>query len=169
VLSLGRALNEEIRLSGLKGIRVATVMPWATDTPWWPHAANYSGGTPRMALMDDPQKVVNAIVWVSLHPREELSVGWKAKASYASHKILPDLTERISADISHKWQIETAPPAPPTTGTLYEPMQSGKAVDGGVRKRMKEEEAAKKRMKQEKKGEDKKENDPPPPPKPMLP
>jgi short-subunit dehydrogenase len=145
VLSLGRVLNEELRLSGLrKNIKVATVMPWAADTPWWPHAANYSGGTPRMVAMDDPQKVVNAIVRVSLHPREELAVGWKAKASYASHQILPDLTERISADIAHKWQIETAPPAPPTKGTLYEPMESGRTVDGGVRERMKKEDAAKK-------------------------
>lgn len=47
VLSLGRALNEEIRSSGMKKtIAVSTVMPWAADTPWWQHAANYSGGTP---------------------------------------------------------------------------------------------------------------------------
>jgi short-subunit dehydrogenase len=169
VLSLGRVLNEEIRLSGLKGIRVATVMPWAADTPWWPHAANYSGGTPRMAAMDGPEKVVNAIVWVSLHPREELSVGWKAKASYASHQIFPDLTERMSANIAHKYQIETAPPAPPTSGTLHEPMQSGQGVEGGVRKRMKEEDAAKKKAKQgsDQKPEQKPEEGAPPPPKPM--
>ncbi|HEY0372916.1 MAG TPA: SDR family NAD(P)-dependent oxidoreductase, partial [Thermoanaerobaculia bacterium] len=85
VLSLGRVLNEELRLSRKANIHVATVMPWAVDTPWWTHAANYSGGTPRMAAMDDPEKIVNAIIWVSLHPREELAVGWKAKASYASH------------------------------------------------------------------------------------
>jgi short-subunit dehydrogenase len=167
VLSLGRALNEEIRLSGIKTIRVATVMPWAADTPWWRHAANYSGGTPRMAAMDDPQKVVNAIVWVSLHPREELAVGWKAKGSYASHHIFPDLTERISGNIAHKWQIETAPPAPPTTGTLHEPMQSGQKVDDGVRARMKEEDAARKGKRQE--SGQKREGDAPPPPRPPKP
>jgi short-subunit dehydrogenase len=164
VLSLGRVLNEEIRLNGLnRKIKVATVMPWAADTPWWPHAANYSGGTPRMALMDDPQKVVNAIVWISLHPREELAVGWKAKASYASHHILPDVTERMSANIAHKMQIETAPPAPPTKGTLYEPMQEGRDVEGGVRKRMKEENATRKGKKAEG-GEKPKADNPPPPP-----
>jgi short-subunit dehydrogenase len=169
VLSLGRVLNEEIRLNHLTGIKVATVMPWAADTPWWRHAANYSGGTPRMAAMDDPQKVVDAIVRVSLHPREELAVGWKAKASYASHQILPDLTERLSANIAHKYQIETAPPAPPTSGTLHEPMQSGRNVDDGVRQRMKmEEEAARKQGKKES-GQDTKEAAPPPPPPPMLP
>ncbi len=139
VRSLGQALNQELRLSGMKSIKVATVMPWAADTPWWEHAANYSGGTPRMAAMDDPQKVVDAIVWVSLHPVQELPVGWKAQASYASHHIAPHLTERISADISHEYQIETAPPAPPTNGTLFVPMQSGSTVEGGVRERMKQE------------------------------
>jgi short-subunit dehydrogenase len=145
VLALGRALNEEIRLNGLKDtVAVSTVMPWATDTPWWPHAANYSGGTPRMAAMDDPQKVVDAIVWASMHPREEVPVGWKARASYVSHHIMPDVTERISGDVAHRYQIDTAPPAPPTAGTLYRPMQEGTGIDGGVRERMKQEDAARK-------------------------
>jgi hypothetical protein len=120
-----------------------------------------------MAAMDGPQKVVDAIVWVSLHPREELSVGWKAKASYASHQIFPDLTERMSANIAHKYQIETAPPAPPTTGTLHEPMESGRKVDDGVRQRIKEENAARKGKKQE--GGPKPKQDDAPPPPPMLP
>ena len=144
VLSLGRTLNEEIRLSGLNKIAVSTVMPWAIDTPFFAHAANYSGGTPRMAAMDDPQKVVDAIVWVSIHPREELPVGWKAKGTYLSHHLFPDLTERIAANISHKYQIEDAPPAPPTVGNLYQPMQAGRTVEGGVRQRMAREDAQRK-------------------------
>jgi short-subunit dehydrogenase len=139
VLALGRALNEELRLNDLQGIRVATVMPWAADTPFWTHTANYSGGTPRMALMDPPEKVVNAIIHAAIHPREELSVGWKAKGAYASHKILPDLTERIGSNIAHHYQIETAPPAPPTSGSLHTPMEAGRGVDGGARARMKME------------------------------
>ncbi len=139
VRSLGQALNQELRLNGMKWIKVATVMPWAADTPWWEHAANYSGGTPRMAAMDAPQKVVDAIVWVSLHPVQELPVGWKAEALYASHHIAPHLTERISGDIANEYQIKTAPPAPPTSGTLFVPMQAGTTVEGGVRERMREE------------------------------
>ncbi|HYD79602.1 MAG TPA: SDR family NAD(P)-dependent oxidoreductase [Paucimonas sp.] len=141
VLSLGRTLNEEIRLSGSDKIAVATVMPWAADTPLFTHAANYSGGTPRMAALDDPQKVIDAIVWVSIHPREELPVGWKAKGAYLSHHLLPDLTERIAANISHRYQIETAPPAPPTAGALHRPMRAGRTVEGGVRQRMAQENA----------------------------
>jgi hypothetical protein len=144
VLSLGRALNEELRLSGSRTITVAAVLPWASDTPLWEHAANYRGGTPRMAAMEEPQPVVDAIVWVALHPWEEFPVGWKAKGAYLAHHLFPDLTERLAANIAHRWQIETAPPAPPTSGTLYEPMASGGAVEGGVRQRMQAEEARRK-------------------------
>lgn len=142
VLSLGRALNEEMRLAGIKTIAVATVMPWAADTPLFTHAANYSGHTPRMVALDDPQKAVDAIVHVSLHPREEFSVGWKAWGASLVHRLFPDLTERIAADIAHRAQIESAPPAPPTAGNLHVPMPEGTAVDGGVRQRMEEEDAA---------------------------
>lgn len=145
VLGLGRALNEEIRLSGMKKrIKVATVMPWAADTPWWPHAANYSGGTPRMGFMDGPEKVVNGIIKACAHPKEECPIGWKANLSYRSHKLMPDLTERLSANAVHHYQITTAPPAPPTDGTLFQPMLSGAGISGGVRERMKLEDEARK-------------------------
>ena len=144
VLSLGRLLNEELRLDEKEHIKVATVMPWAVDTPWWEHAANYSGGTPRMAAMDDPAKVVEAIVEICIDPKEELAVGWKAKASHATHRISPDLGERFSASVAHKWQMEDAPPAPATTASLYEPMPSGRRVEGGVRERMERKNAERK-------------------------
>jgi short-subunit dehydrogenase len=53
VNGLGAALNQELRLNNLGSIKVVTVMPCAT---------NYSGGAPRMILMDDPRKMVDAIV-----------------------------------------------------------------------------------------------------------
>jgi short-subunit dehydrogenase len=141
VLSLGRTLNEEVRLSGIGNIKVATVMPWATDTPFFTHTANYSGGTPRMAAMDDAGKVVDAIVWISIYPREEMAVGWKGKGAYASHRMFPDITERVSGNISHKLQVERAPPAPATDGNLFVPMEQGRGVDGGNRERIKRENA----------------------------
>lgn len=144
VLALDRALNEELRLNGPRGVKVATIMPWAVDTPFWSHTANYSGGTPRMAMLDDPSIVVNAIIRSTLRPREEVPVGWKAQGANWSHHVLPDLTERIAADIAHRYQIETAPPAPPTFGSLHTPLPEGRAVVGGARARMKAEDAARK-------------------------
>jgi short-subunit dehydrogenase len=142
VRSLDQTVNQELRLAGLKKIRIVTVEPWAVDTPWWGHAANYSGGTPRMAAMDDPQKIVDAIVWVSVHPQAELPVGWKAQASWFSHHLFPHTTEHLSANIAHRYQIETAPPAPATHGSLFEPLPTGRGIDDGVRARMRAEDAA---------------------------
>jgi short-subunit dehydrogenase len=142
VLSLDRILNEEIRLSGVETITVSTIMPWAVDTPWWEHAANYSGHTPRMASMDDPQKVLNAIVRATLHPAEEIPVGWKAQGAVWSHRLAPDMTERFSANIAHQYQMEDAPAAAPTDGSLITPMESGRDVSGGVRERMAREDQA---------------------------
>jgi short-subunit dehydrogenase len=139
VRSLGQVLNQELRLNKNKEIKVVTIEPWAVDTPWWGHAANYSGGTPRMAAMDGPDKVVNAILRSSLRPRQELPVGWKARMSYKMHHVFPHFTERFSANVAHRYQIKTAPPAPQTTGSIYAPMPTGTGVDDGVRQRMKAE------------------------------
>jgi short-subunit dehydrogenase len=136
VLSLSRSLNEELRLSGNEHIKVATIMPWAVDTPWWTHAANYTGRQPRMAAMDDPQMVVDAIVGACTDPREEQPVGTKAHAANLSHRLFPDMTERLSANIAGR-EISKAWPAPLTTGSLFAPMVEGASVDGGIRERMK--------------------------------
>ena len=148
VRHLGQAINQELRLNGHRNIKVVTVEPWATDTPFWGHAANYSGGTPRMGPMDGPQKVVNATIRASLRPRQEMPVGWKSRGAWAFHHLFPHLTERISANLIHRYQIKNAPPAPPTTGSAYEPMPSGRGVDDKVRQRMKAERRARKGAKQ---------------------
>jgi short-subunit dehydrogenase len=149
VRSLGEALHQELRLSGEKHIRVVTIMPWAADTPFFRHAANHSGGSPRMAAMDGPQKVVNAIIRTSLHRKREVPVGWKARSSNFFHHLFPHFTERVAANITHKYQIRTAPPAPPTPGALFEPMEGGQGVDDGVRARMKREKEERKRSKKQ--------------------
>ena len=135
VLALGRALNEELRLGGMPHVVVSTVMPWASDTPFFQHAGNYSGREPAILLPDHPQKIVDAVVWVALNPREELPVGWKAALATAGHRIAPDLSERIAADVMHRHQIEKAPPAPNTAGSLHWPLPAGRGVqlDGVAR------------------------------------
>jgi short-subunit dehydrogenase len=141
VLSLGRSLTEELRLAGDTDIKVATIMPWAVDTPWWTHAANYTGHAPRMAAMDDPQIVVDAIVEACTDPKEKQPVGVKARIANASHQLFPGLTERLSAKTAQS-EVAKASPVPHTTGSIYEPMTEGTTVDGGIRDRMKREDSS---------------------------
>lgn len=138
VLSLSRTLNQELRLAEEADIKVGTIMPWAVDTPWWNHAANYTGHAPRMAMMDDPQIVIDAIVKACIDPKEEQPVGPKAKGSNIMHHVFPDLTERMSANVA-KAESEKAMPAPNTTGALHQPMSDGLTVDGHIRERMRQE------------------------------
>lgn len=138
VLSLSRTLNEELRLDGSADIHVATIMPWAVDTPWWLHAANYSGHAPRMAAMDDPALVVAAIVEACVNPKQETPVGWKAGSSNISHHLFPDLTERLSANIAER-EVRKAPAVAATKGAIYQPMADTVRIDGGIRERMKRE------------------------------
>ncbi|MBO9702925.1 MAG: hypothetical protein J7604_22110 [Sporocytophaga sp.] len=79
VRSLGEVINQELRLAGYKHIKVTTIEPWGADTPWWGHAANYSGGKPRMKAMDDPYLIVDVIIWSYFHPRKEIPVGPRRK------------------------------------------------------------------------------------------
>ena len=140
VLSLSRSLNEELRLSGDDAIEVGVVMPWAVDTPWWTHAANYTGHAPRMAAMDDPEIVIDAIVRACVDPHEEQPVGPKARASTVSHELFADLTERVSAKIVDR-EVGKAFPVPHTTGAIHEPMPEGATVGGGVRARNEQEDS----------------------------
>ena len=139
VLNFTQALNNELRLNGYKNITVVNVEPWAVDTPFWRHAANYTGRSPRMAAMDPTHKVVNATIRTSLRKRKELPVGWKATGAWLSHRLMPRATEKLSANIIHKHQIEKAPPAAITSGSLHEPMDGGTGIHDNVRKRMKKE------------------------------
>ena len=147
IVGLGVSLNQELRFAGTPRIRVATVLPWAADTPYFTHTANYSGGTPRMVLFDDPGRVADAIVWTALHPRKEVAVGFKARAAITGHQLFPALGQDIAGNVLHRAQVTTAPPAPPTPDSLYRPMAEGTGVRGDVRERMKREDAARKAAK----------------------
>jgi short-subunit dehydrogenase len=138
VRSLGLALNQELRLNNYKDIKVVTIEPWAVDTPLWRHVANYSGVEPKMPLMDEPDKVVNAVLRKSIRPAKIVPVGWKAKGSSFFANVFPRFSEWLGGNISHKYQIETGPEVPDTQGSLYQPIPEGRGVDDGANERMKE-------------------------------
>ena len=138
VRSLGLALNQELRLNNYKDIKVVTIEPWAVDTPLWRHVANYSGVEPKMPLMDEPDKVVNAVLRKSIRPAKIVPVGWKAKGSSFFANVFPRFSEWLAGNISHKYQIEMGPEVPDTKGALYQPIAEGRGVDDGANERMKQ-------------------------------
>jgi short-subunit dehydrogenase len=125
VIGLGAAINQELRLNGDSNIHVATINPFAADTPWFDHAANYSGHRARQIMLDSPQKVIDAIVAATVRPRPEINVGYKAKMSVASHRIAQRLTQRVVGNVNHKVLIEDSPPTQATAGGLHQPMRAG--------------------------------------------
>ncbi|MFH5926482.1 SDR family NAD(P)-dependent oxidoreductase [Roseomonas xinghualingensis] len=143
LVGFGGALHQELRLAGLDDrIQVSTVLPWAADTPFWEHGANYSGRSARMAMMDGPEEVVDAIVWTSIHPVKEYAVGWKAQGAVVGDQIWPRAAEYIAGNIVHRSQMEEASPAPVTAGSVHEPVARGTGVEGGVRARKEAEDRA---------------------------
>jgi short-subunit dehydrogenase len=121
VLGLSEALNQELRANGEgRWIRVATVMPWAADTPWFDNAANRSGRTPVKPLPDDPRLIVDAIVRTAMFPRDRVAPGLKAKGALLSHRVSPGLTNAVSA-IVYDRMVKSAPPAPNKPGNLRLP------------------------------------------------
>jgi NAD(P)-dependent dehydrogenase (short-subunit alcohol dehydrogenase family) len=131
VLSLSRSLTEELRLAGNEAIKIGTIMLCAVDTPWWTHAANYSGHAPRMAAMDDPQIVGDAIIAACTDPKEQRPVGVKRTRLTSLINCFLASRKRLSA----RSEISKAPPVPNTTGDIYRPMPEGTMVNGGVRER----------------------------------
>ncbi|MCM3788921.1 hypothetical protein M3221_10940 [Domibacillus indicus] len=111
---------------------------WATDTPWFDHAGNYSGHEAQMKPMDDAENVVDAIVDLLDNPQESVEVGVKTKGSSVSSNLIPGLTETLNAKYLNK-VIQDAPPAPPSSGSLHKPMESGTGVSAGLRERIKKE------------------------------
>lgn len=139
ILALDGAIGEELRIAGNGRIRVSSVLPWAIDTPFWDHAANDTGGATRFSTMEGPWPVVDAVVWMAIHPQKEVAVGWRAGFGVVGAQLLPGLAARVAADLEHEAQFGNPVRAAPTPGNLFAPMAEGTTVEGGVRARMERE------------------------------
>jgi short-subunit dehydrogenase len=126
-------LRQEIRLGGLRGVRIITILPWAVDTPFWANAANHTGREARGPWMDGARAVADAIVWAAIYaPAGEFPVGPKAAAAVLGSHLAPGLTTRIAADVIQRVQMEEAAPGPTTLGNLYAPSPAPPSVEGGL-------------------------------------
>jgi len=132
VRAMAAALREELRLDGVRGVAVTTVLVPAVDTPIYRVAANHSGRTPHPPPpVYSAERVAATILRQLRTPRLEVVAGGPlAKAITHGHPIAPVVTERILATET-KWLGLRQPSTEPTSGNLYRPDPAPGAVADG--------------------------------------
>ena len=134
VLGLAGSLRQEVQQNDIRGVHVCTIMPTAHDTPFFDHAANYTGHeiTPPSPL-HDPQDVVDAIVRLARDPEDKEVVGADGVVKLALAKVLPKVSEKLGAKQMHKTQMQKPPTAGDSPGAVRSPMREGTDVSAGRR------------------------------------
>lgn len=134
IVGLTGSLRQEVKENGIEGVHICTIMPTAHDTPFFDHAANYTGHevAPPKPL-HDPRKVVEAIVRIAANPEDKEIVGGDGIVKLAMANVLPGVSERIGAKQMHKTQMERPPPAADSPGAVRAPVGRGTGVSGGRR------------------------------------
>jgi short-subunit dehydrogenase len=134
VVGLSASLRQELAEDGMEDIHVCTVLPSSMDTPFFQHAANYSGHQVEpLPPTYDPEKVVKTILRLVTDPEDEVVVGAAGKVMTGVHEMARRPTEAAIGKQTRKAQ-EKAPPAENTSGSLHEPVDEGTEVTGGWRK-----------------------------------
>jgi short-subunit dehydrogenase len=129
VVGLSDSLRQEIEQNKLKGVHVCVVLPAAHDTPFFDHAANYTGHEvepPRP--LHDPQDVVETLVRLASDPEDREVVGADGVVKILMKHLAPALEEKMAAKYMHRTQMEKAPPAGDTRGAVAAPMPQGTGV-----------------------------------------
>ena len=132
VRGLGMALRQELEQNDEDGIRVCTVMPVSHDTPFFEHAANYSGKPVEpTSPVYDPQNVVDVIFELALDPEDEVVVGPSGKVTGVAERAAPRLTEKLMGWRAHKAQMKQKKRAPEKSRSVFEPGEHSTGVYGG--------------------------------------
>ena len=133
VRALGECLRQEVQLAGVDDIKICTVMPATIDTPFFQHAANYTGRAVKaMPPVYPAESVAKTIVDLVEHPRREVVVGNAGRLMAMQQSLAPGLNERMLATMVDRQHLEDIP-APPTSGSLFSPMGRGASIEGGWR------------------------------------
>jgi len=132
VRAFGEGLREEIEvLDGAKNIHVCTVMPATIDTPFFHHAANYTGRAVKaMPPVYPAEQVANTIVKLATKPQRETYVGNAGRMIGFTHNVAPGFAEVMMAK-----QIDTGhfkpESSPKTDGAVASPMSTGTDISDG--------------------------------------
>ncbi|KAF3463611.1 SDR family oxidoreductase [Streptomyces sp. Tu 3180] len=132
VQGLGSSLRQQLRVEGVKGLHVCTVMPATIDTPHFQHAANFTGRkVVAMPPVYSPERVARAVVKLVRHPRREVVVGPAARALVRQSRTAPAVAERVMARQTEKTHLSRKEEAPATHGAVHVPAAGEGSVHGG--------------------------------------
>ncbi|PVE24545.1 short chain dehydrogenase [Microvirga sp. KLBC 81] len=116
-------------------IHVCGVFPAIIDTPGLDHGANVSGRQINPGpLIYAPEDVAETFVSLVRWPRDEVAVGWPARAAQIAYALAPGPTEHLIGAAMRR-SLKRASPAPRTEGALLKPVPTGRGVSGGWRER----------------------------------
>ncbi len=130
-----RGFSEALRQEVLDqpGIQICTVLPSVVDTPFFQHAANFSGRSVRAAPpVYTAEEVAETVVGLVAQPRAEVIVGGFGKISAAQELLAPNFTTWFSGRALHRGFLAETP-SKDTTGALFESWPDGMGVSGGWR------------------------------------
>jgi short-subunit dehydrogenase len=131
VRSLDVSLRQELMLQGITGVHVSTILPATVDTPFYGHAANYTGRRLLpMPPLYPPEAVAKAIVRAVRSPKPEIVVGRLGRTFVRLHRMTPQLIEAQMAAQTDTMNLSRKQHAPKTRGILFEPATEGEVTGG---------------------------------------
>jgi len=127
------SLRQELK--DYPGIHVCAVFPSVVDTPGFVHGANVSGrALEPNGVVYAPEEVARTIVNLVQHPRDEVAVGWPARAAQIAYALFPGPTEHLMGAAMRRY-LRHAGPAARTEGALVHPKPEGQSISGDLRQR----------------------------------
>jgi short-subunit dehydrogenase len=133
IRGFSEALRQEV--VDQPGIHICTVMPSVIDTPFFQHAANFSGRSVQAAPpVYTAEEVAQAVLELVAQPQSEVIVGGFGKMAVAQKQLAPETTSWLTARMLHRGFLSDKPSAD-TTGALFEPAKDNMGVAGGWREK----------------------------------
>lgn len=131
-----RGFSEALRQEVLDqpDIHICTILPSVIDTPFFQHAANFSGRNVRAAPpVYTAEEVAETVVGMSQRPQAEVVIGGFGKVAIAQKRLAPTFTTWFTGRSLHRGFLSSGQ-SDDTTGALFEPVRDGRGVSGGWRK-----------------------------------
>jgi short-subunit dehydrogenase len=118
-------------LAEFKDIHVCGVFPSMVDTPGFVHGANMSGRQLNPGpFLYQPEDVAETFVQLVSHPRDEVAVGWPARAGQLAYSLARAPTEYLTGAV-FRLLLSRANSSGPSEGALLHPIEAGTSASGG--------------------------------------